>query len=309
MSVVLWPMALDPSAAQQLDGAELLLYDDPSAWPAGAEGAEVLVVGWGPVEPVADALVGLESLRLVQVLGAGVEQWAGRIPDGVLLSNARGAHGAATAEWALAALLAVVRDLPAFVASGAERRWDTHDTSTLVGADVVVVGAGDIGRELAVRLEANDSSVTLVGRSARPGVAGRDELPTLLPRAAAVVLAVPLDDSTAGMVDAGFLAAMADGAVLVNAARGPVVETDALVAELESGRLRAALDVTDPEPLPPDHPLWRVPGLLLTPHVAGSTVGATERAVRVAVDQVGQFLAGRVPDNVCGTADGSVWRS
>lgn len=112
------------------------------------------------------------------------------------------------------------------------------------------------------------------------------------------------------MVDAEFLAAMADGAVLVNAARGPVVDTDALVAELATGRLRAALDVTDPEPLPPEHPLWAVPGLLLTPHVAGSTVGATERAVSVAVSQVGQFLDGRTPDNVVeGLTSAAVWRS
>ena len=295
---VLVPRALAVAPLTQLDGLELLTYTDPSAWPSGADEAEVLVVGWGPVEAVASQLGPLAALRLIQVLGAGVEDWLGRVPDGVVLSNARGAHGAPTAEWALAALLAVVRELPDFVRRQDAQVWHKHETGTLIGARVLALGAGDLATELRRRLEANGTTVTLVGRSARPGVAGMDELPTLLPAHDAVVVMVPLDDSTRRLVDAEFLARMADGAILVNAARGAVVDTDALLAELASGRLRAALDVTDPEPLPAEHPLWRAPGLLITPHVGGSTPGATERALGVLAAELARYVAGEQLRNV-----------
>lgn len=299
---VLVPDALAVAPLTQLEGVELLTYTDPGAWPSGADRAEVLVVGWGPVAPVAAQLGSLGELRLIQVVGAGFEDWLGRVPEGVVLSNARGAHGAPTAEWALAALLAVVRDLPDFVRRHDEQVWDKHETGTLIGARVLVLGAGDLATELQRRLEANDTSVTLVGRRARPGVAGMDELGELLPEHDAVVVMVPLDDSTRGLVDAEFLARMADGAILVNAARGAVVDTDALLAELDAGRLRAALDVTDPEPLPPEHPLWRAPGLLITPHVGGSTPGATERALVVLATELARYVAGDELRNVQVTA-------
>jgi phosphoglycerate dehydrogenase-like enzyme len=138
----------------------------------------------------------------------------------------------------------------------------------------------------------------MVGFHARDGVHGVDELPDLLPGHDAVVLMVPVTPATTGMVDAAFLAGMSDGAILVNAARGQVVDTDALLAELSSGRLRAALDVTDPEPLPPDHPLWTAPGLLLTPHVAGSVTGHQERSYAVVAAEVARFAAGKEPENL-----------
>ena len=125
-----------------------------------------------------------------------------------------------------------------------------------------------------------------------------EDLPTLLPEHDVVVLMVPLTSRTRGMVDAEFLAAMHDGAVLVNAARGQVADTDALTAELGSGRLRAALDVTDPEPLPPDHPLWTIPGVLLTPHVAGSARGSRRRSYAVAATEIGRYASGELPDNL-----------
>jgi phosphoglycerate dehydrogenase-like enzyme len=295
---VLVPEALAIAPLSEVEGVELLPYTDPSAWPPGAETAEALVVGWGPVEPVVAQLGALASLRLLQVLGAGFEDWLGRVPDGVVLSNARGAHGAPTAEWALAALLAVVRELPGFVRTQATQAWDKHETGTLIGARVLVLGAGDLAVELRRRLEANDTVVTLVGRSAREGVVGRDSLDGLLPEQDAVVAMVPLDDSTRGMVDAAFLARLRDGAIVVNAARGPVVDTDALLAELQSGRLRAALDVTDPEPLPAGHPLWSAPNLLITPHVGGTTPGATERALRVLGAELARYVAGEPLQNV-----------
>jgi phosphoglycerate dehydrogenase-like enzyme len=148
------------------------------------------------------------------------------------------------------------------------------------------------------RLEPFEVTTTLVGRRARDGVHGIDEVLDLLPGHDACVVIVPLTDDTRGLIDAAFLAAMPDGAVLVNAARGPVADTDALTAELTSGRLRAAVDVTEPEPLPGDHPLWKAPGLLLTPHVGGSVPGAMGRAYKVAAEQIAAFARGEQPPNL-----------
>jgi phosphoglycerate dehydrogenase-like enzyme len=139
---------------------------------------------------------------------------------------------------------------------------------------------------------------TLVGRRARDGVHGIDEVLDLLPDHDACVVIVPLTDDTRDLIDAAFLAAMPDGSVLVNAARGPVADTDALTAELMSGRIRAAVDVTEPEPLPADHPLWRAPGLLLTPHVGGSVPGGLRRAYGVAAGQIAAFARGEQPPNL-----------
>jgi phosphoglycerate dehydrogenase-like enzyme len=240
----------------------------------------------------------LPALRLVQLLTAGAETWVGRIPAHVALSDCRGAHGGATAEWIVGVLLAVYRELPGFVRSQDARRWDQHFTDELAGKRVLLVGAGDLADNAARRLAPFEVTTTLVGRRAREGVHGIDEVHALLPDHDAAVLVVPLTDDTRGLVDARFLAAMPDGAVLVNAARGPVVDTDALVAELRSGRLRAALDVTDPEPLPEDHPLWSAPGLLLTPHVGGSVPGGMRRAFGIVAEQLAAFARGDEPPNL-----------
>jgi phosphoglycerate dehydrogenase-like enzyme len=196
------------------------------------------------------------------------------------------------------ALLAVLREIPGFVAAQQAGRWDSHTTDTLDGKAVLVLGAGDLAAGFRRRAEPFGATVTVVGRSAREGVHGIDELDELLPGADAVVVMLPLTQATRGLIGEQELGRMRDGAVLVNAGRGPLVRTDALVAELDVGRLRAALDVTDPEPLPEGHALWSAPGLLLTPHVAGSTLGFEERAWRVAAQQLEQFAAGRDPDNL-----------
>ncbi len=224
------------------------------------------------------------------------------MPDGVLLCDAAGVHTSSTAEWVLTSILASVRDFPRFVRAQVEGRWDYTPTDELAGKRVLVVGAGTIGDGIRRRLEPFDVEVVLAARRARTGVHSVEELPKLLPDADVVVMIVPLTPATEGMVDAEFLARMHDGALLVNAARGPVVRTDALVAELASGRLRAALDVTDPEPLPPGHPLWSVPGLLLTPHVAGSVPGLHRRAYGLVGQQIGRYAAGEQLVNV--VADG-----
>jgi phosphoglycerate dehydrogenase-like enzyme len=159
---------------------------------------------------------------------------------------------------------------------------------------VLIVGAGSIGAAICARLAPFEVGLTRVARRPRPeeGVYGVDDLPRLLPGADVVVLIVPLTAQTRGMVDAAFLARMRDGALLVNAARGPVVDTEALTAELATGRIGAAVDVTEPEPLPPDHPLWKMPNLLLTPHVGGSVRGLLPRAYRLAGDQLRRYVAG-----------------
>jgi phosphoglycerate dehydrogenase-like enzyme len=297
---VLVPNEEGRKALTALDSADPVVYEPGADWPEQASSAEVLVVP--PWARAADQLLAamrdLPKLRMVQTLSAGVELWEGKLPDGVLLSNARGAHGGATAELAATGLLAVYREVPQFLASQAEHRWDQHPTETLDGKRVLVLGAGDLARSLRSQLEPFGATVTLVGRSARDGVRSFDEVPGLLGGQDAVVLMVPYNDQTHHLADAAFLARMPDRAVLVNVARGPVVDTDALLAELTAGRLRAVLDVTDPEPLPAEHPLWDAPGVLIFPHVGGNTAGMNDRAWRVAAEQIGAFAAGDQPHNL-----------
>jgi phosphoglycerate dehydrogenase-like enzyme len=298
---VLVPDEQGVEALSGIDGVRALAYDaaDPGKpLPSGAEDAEVLVPGFLVATDPAAYLDRLPNLRLIQLTTAGAENWIGRIPARVMLATARGAHGGSTAEWALGALIAVYRELIPFDRLRARREWDQHATETLQDKRVLVLGAGDLGRRMRRRLEASDATATLVGTSAREGVHGIDELPVLLGEHDAVVLMVPLTDATTGLVDAEFLARMPDGAVLVNAARGKVVDTDALLAELTAGRLRAALDVTEPEPLPADHPLWTAPGLLLTPHVAGSVHGYARRAYAVVAAEIARYAAGGEPENL-----------
>jgi phosphoglycerate dehydrogenase-like enzyme len=252
----------------------------------------------GAVIPDNGFLDALPQLRLVQLLSAGAEKFVDRLPEGVVLCNARGAHTAATAEWAVTVTLAAQRGIPFFVREQDAGRWSFRTHRSLVGARVLVVGAGDIGRTIGRMLSGFDVEVTYVARTPREGVRAPADLPELLPRADVVIVIVPVTPETTGMVDAGFLAAMPDGALLVNAARGVVVDTDALVAELSSGRLRAALDVTEPEPLPAGSPLWSAPGLLLTPHVGGEVPQTGERAAATVVDQLRRVLAGEPLVNV-----------
>jgi phosphoglycerate dehydrogenase-like enzyme len=240
----------------------------------------------------------MPRLRAVQLLSAGADAWVRLVPDGVTLCDARGVHDSGTSEWAVAAILAYLRDFPRFVRAQQRREWAYGPTDELAGKRVLIVGAGSIGAAIARRLEPFEVSLTLVARNAREGVHGVDELPRLLPLADVVVLVVPLTPATTGLVDAAFLAAMPDGSLLINAARGPVVDTDALTAELATGRIGAAVDVTHPEPLPSDHRLWDMPNLLLTPHVAGSVHGFRRRAYRLIGEQVRRFAAGQPLENV-----------
>ena len=283
----------------QLDGIELVVWDGTGPRPAAADRIEFFVARYGAAPLPPGALDGLPALRVVQLLSAGIEPWPDVVPPGVLLCSGRGVHGASTAELAVAGMLAALRELPHFERAQRAHEWDHERVSEgLTGHRVLVLGAGDIGQRVAAAVRAFDAEPTLVARTARDGVRALDDLPALLPAHDAVVVAVPHTPQTHRLVDAAFLAALPDGALLVNVARGAIVDTDALLAELTAGRLRAFLDVTDPEPLPADHPLWDAPNLLLTPHVGGGTRGWDRRAYELVHDQLLRFHGGEPLRNV-----------
>jgi phosphoglycerate dehydrogenase-like enzyme len=237
----------------------------------------------------------LPRLRAVQSLSAGVEKLLPLLPAGVALHNGRGLHDASTAEHALGLILAAQRDLPRWVADQADGRWQPHFTRSLADRRVTIVGYGSIGAALERRLLACEAQVVRVARRARPeqDVHAVSDLPNLLPDTDIVVLVLPENASTAGLFGARELAALPDGALVVNVGRGRTLDTEALLAHTSTGRLRAALDVTDPEPLPAGHPLRRCPGVLITPHVAGGSAAFRPRAERLIVEQVRRFAAGR----------------
>ncbi|MBC3193529.1 2-hydroxyacid dehydrogenase [Pseudonocardia sp. C8] len=295
---VLVPHAQGAEILSEVDGLHPVVYDPEKPLPDEAATARALVAPFLASSDAVELTTTMPQLEIVQLLTAGAEAWIGRLRDGIALSDGRGAHGGATAEWVVSVLLAVYRHLDRFVRAQDRGVWDYHQTEELAGKRILLVGAGDVGEKTRARLAPFDVEVTMVGRTARDGVHGWDELPRLLGEHDATVVVVPLTDETRGMIDAEFLAAMPDGALLVNGARGPVCDTDALLAELQSGRIRAAVDVTDPEPLPEGHPLFSAPGLLLTPHVGGSVPLAMRRAYGVAAEQLAVFARGERPPNL-----------
>lgn len=237
----------------------------------------------------------LPHLRILQTLTAGYEHVLAHLPDGVTLCNAGGVHDASTAELALALILAAQRGIADFVRAHDRHEWAHAAYPSLADRRVVVVGFGGVGQAVAARLAPFECQVTPVARTARSGVSAATALPQLLADAEIVIVAVPLADDTRGMVGADLLARMPDGALLVNVSRGPVIDTEALVAETSTGRLRAALDVTDPEPLPPGHPLWSSPGVLISPHVGGNTSAFWPRARRLVEQQITRMADGQPP--------------
>lgn len=280
------------------DGVVVQVWEGGDTPPTDVEKVRFWVPPFLGGAALAGLLPTMPALEVVQLQTAGVDAFVGKMPAGVRLCSARGVHTATTAEWVCAVLLAAYRELPRFVLAQAEGRWDYTHTDELAEKRVLVLGAGSIGQAMRDRLAVFDVEVDLVARQARDGVHGTDELPELLPQADAVVVLLPSTDQTRGLIDAAFLAQLRDGALLVNAARGTIVDTDALVAELRSGRLRAAVDVTDPEPLPPGHPLWSAPGLLLTPHVGASVFSAQRRIFGFVGQQLRRYVAGEELENV-----------
>lgn len=240
----------------------------------------------------------MASLRVVQTLTAGVDDVLAAVPAAVTLCNAAGVHDASTAELAVGLTIASLRGFPGFLRAQDEGVWLHGRHDALADRRVVVLGAGSVGTAIAERLAPFEIDLQLVARTARHGVHGLDELPGLLHTADVVILAVPYSPTTHHLVDARFLAALPDAALVVNVARGAVVDTDALVSELRAGRLRAALDVTDPEPLPRDHPLWRAPNVLITPHVGGDTSAFLPRAWSLLQAQLDRFATAQPLANI-----------
>jgi phosphoglycerate dehydrogenase-like enzyme len=273
--------------------------------PAGVE----LVVDPGPdVEFVvlgfqmADRLPGLydelPGLRVAQSLSAGVDWLLPKLPPGIVVCRAVGVHDGPVSEWVVAAILAMQRRLPGFIELQQRAEWNRSGAAQpatiddLEGHTVVVVGHGSIGRALAARLAPFGARVIGVARHARDDAQPVSALPELLPQADVVVDLLPLTPETEKFADAAFLARMKPGALFVNAGRGKTVDTEALLEALRSGRIRAALDVTDPEPLPSDHPLWHLPNVLITPHVAGAVARWEARGYRFAGEQIRRYAAG-----------------
>ncbi|MFI2202532.1 2-hydroxyacid dehydrogenase [Streptomyces sp. NPDC020192] len=253
----------------------------------------------------------LTHVRLIQTLTAGVDDITAHLDSivpGVALCNARGVHEASTAELALTLTLAALRGIPGFVRAQQQERWEQGFYPALADKNVLIVGYGPIGAAIEDRLTPFEvARVARIARSRRTTARGLvhpiDDVLSLLPDADVVILATPLTQATHRLVNAEFLARMKDGALLVNVARGPVVDTEALLAELKSGRISAALDVTDPEPLPPGHPLWQAPGVLISPHVGGPSSAFLPRAKRLLVDQLTRFVNQEPLRNVILTTD------
>jgi phosphoglycerate dehydrogenase-like enzyme len=268
----------------------------------------------------ATAFLQLRGVQVAQSLMAGVDWVLPWLPSTVTLCDGRGIHDISASEWVMAAIMATMKRIPLYRDLQNQQQWRGFATVTdgflnepgpargqytvlaedLSGKSVLIVGYGSIGAAIEARLTPFGVSILRVARSARthPPVSPVTELHTLLPLADIVVLIVPLTDATRGLIGAPELALMKRGALLVNAARGPVVDTDALVDALQQYHIRAAVDVTDPEPLPAGHPLWSAPNCLITPHIGGSTPEFIHRAFRFGAQQVRRFIAGQPLENI-----------
>jgi len=247
---------------------------------------------------ILEQLPEMPDLRVIQTLSAGLDWLLAHLPTGVTLCDASGTRDAAVAEWVLAAILAATKALPELRDRQHEHRWEWCRSRELAGSTVMILGYGRIGAAVEARLAPFEVELVRVARGARAGVHSVDDLRKLLGLADVVVVLLPLTPATTGLLDADLLARLRPGALLVNAARGPIVDADALLESLRAERIRAVLDVTDPEPLPADHPLWDAPGVLITPHFAGDTIAADRRAFALVGDQVRRYVNGEPLANV-----------
>ncbi|MFN2583008.1 MAG: 2-hydroxyacid dehydrogenase [Candidatus Dormibacteria bacterium] len=295
----IWIPATTPRECRELLPTGIDLREVPAIGPISdaPQHADMLINAYDPQRAI-EVIPQLRNLDVVQVLSAGVDVIAPHIPSGVTLCDGSGIHDASVAEWVVMATIAMRRGLPDHIRSQLEQSWNFMSGADLEGASVLIVGHGSIGRAVESRLRPFGARIVRVARRARDGVHTIAELPKLLPEADVVVLLVPLTDETRGMVDSNFLNSMREGALLVNAARGPVVDTAALLDALRGEHIRAALDVTDPEPLPDGHPLWSAPGLLITPHIGGAVQQLFTRAWRFAGEQVRRYIDGEPLRNV-----------
>jgi phosphoglycerate dehydrogenase-like enzyme len=269
--------------------------------PPSIESVEFYVPSYMGNSALAEIIREMPALKVVQTQTAGFENFLPHLREDVTLCNARGVHDASTAELAVGLILASYRNLPRAVRDQARGVWPSaygEMDDSLADRTVLILGYGSIGEALERRLSGFECSVLRVARRPRDGVAPITDLPALLPKADVVVLLTPATDETRGMVDEKFLSQLKDGALLVNVARGVIVDTDALLAELTSGRLRAAVDVTDPEPLPAGHPLWSAPNILINPHRGGASTAFEPRVARLVRAQLERYAQGEPLINV-----------
>lgn len=307
MSDFVLSLPTDPGlreAVGEIDGVEIVEWDLEG--PAPRERIDIVVPPyWGSARLL--SALGSVDARLVQWQSIGYNGVDRHLPAGYPLANATTVHEASTGELALALTLAAQRGLPRFIRDGLEGRWDLETYPSLADRSVLIVGYGGVGKAIEARLAGFETSITRLARTSREElnlagemvhVHGLDELETLLRSTEILILGLPLSPETRGLIDAQALAALPDGALVVNVGRGPLVVTDALVDELVSGRLRAALDVTDPEPLPADHALWGLPNALITPHAGGDSTAMLPRMVSLIRRQIERLRSGEAPENL-----------
>jgi phosphoglycerate dehydrogenase-like enzyme len=277
------------------DGWTIAAWPEDAASAPDREQVEFVVPDW----QISRGLDVLPALKVIQTRSAGVDWIVDHVPDGVTLCSARGTRDPAMAEWVLWAILADMKAGGVAARQQAEHDWEHLDLRDLHGARVLILGHGSIGAAVEERLAPfGVGGIVRVARRACDGVHGVDELSRLLPDADVVVNILPATPETERLLDADMLAAMRPGALLVNGGRGLTVDTDALLAALREDRLRAVLDVVEPEPLPAGHPLWDAPNLILTPHSAGDTPGAERAAWALAGEQLRRYAAGEPLVNV-----------
>ena len=269
--------------------------DDLGALPLDViSSAEFVILPYeGSSISIPETMSRLKSVKVIQTLTAGFDNVQPFVPAEVTLCNAAGVHDDATSELAVLLTLSVLRDMPRSFKAQQDRHWETYFSRSLAGKTVLLIGYGNVGKAAEKRLLGFGCTVIPVARTARDHVHAISDLPNLIPSADVVMLIVPNNPGTVNLVDAKFLASMKDGSVLVNVARGVVVDTDALMAELKTGRISAALDVTEPEPLPADHPLWSLPNVIITSHNGGEGDVFWERARTRIHSQFDLWLAGK----------------
>ncbi|MGI9824590.1 2-hydroxyacid dehydrogenase [Agromyces sp. Marseille-Q5079] len=281
------------------EGVDVVLWD--LTGPAPADHLDLVVPPYMGASAKLGALAGVTT-RLVQSQSIGYDDVAAALPPGHVYANAASVHETSTAELTLALVLAAQRGIPDFVRAASEGRWAPARHASLADRRVLLVGYGGVGQAIEERLLPFEVEVTRVASRARDDERGRihgiDELPDLLPDADIVIVGVPLTDDTTELVDDAFLSALPDGALVVNIARGRVADTDAILDHASRGRLRFALDVTEPEPLPDGHPLFALPNVLVSPHVGGASTAMMPRMARLVRDQVERMLRGDEPRNV-----------
>lgn len=301
MSRSIWLPFPDLAAAQAAvgpipDSLAVDCFTADGSWPDSIGDVELLVAPYMyPPEQVLSRLDEMTGLRAIQLLSAGYDNYLPWLREGITLCNAAGVHDASTAELAVSLALVNNRKLDIFARNMTSGTWQLDFAESLADRRVLIVGYGRIGAAIERRLAGFEvASITRVARRARqePEVHPIDDLAALLPRADVVFLITALTPQTEHLIGAKELALLPDGALLVNVARGRVVDTEALVAATASGRIRASLDVTDPEPLPPEHPLWHTPGVFISPHVGGQSTAFYPRMHTLVREQLGRFAAG-----------------